>query len=108
MWRRLPGEATRHVLLATDLHAMNVLAAEREPWLVIDPKPYLGDPHYDPLQHMFNCESRLLADPHGLAHRMADLLDLDADRLLRWLFARSVVEHQWWPGLSGLAAQLAP
>jgi streptomycin 6-kinase len=107
-WRRLPGDATRHVVLATDLHAMNVLAAEREPWLVIDPKPYLGDPHYDPLQHMFNCEQRLLADPHGFAQRMAGLLDLDADRLLAWLFARTVVEHEWWPGLRGLAARLAP
>ena len=107
-WRSLPGEATRHVLLGTDLHAMNVLAAEREPWLVVDPKPYLGDPHYDPLQHMFNCEERLVADPVGFAHRIADLLELDADRLLRWLFARSVVEHEWWPGVRDLAARLAP
>jgi streptomycin 6-kinase len=108
MWRLLPGEATRQVLLATDLHAMNVLAAQREPWLVVDPKPYLGDPHYDPLQHMFNCEQRLLEDPVGFAHRMADLLDLDADRLLRWLFARCVVEQEWWPTLRDLAARLAP
>jgi streptomycin 6-kinase len=107
-WRRLPGEAARDVLLATDLHAMNVLAAEREPWLMIDPKPYLGDPHYDALQHMLNCEQRLLADPVAFAQRMADLLDLDADRLLRWLFARLVVEHEWWPGLSVLVPRLAP
>ena len=26
-----------------------------EPWLVIDPKPYVGDRCYDPLQHLFNC-----------------------------------------------------
>ena len=107
-WRRLPREATRDVLLATDLHAGNVLAAEREPWLVIDPKPYVGDPHYDPLQHMFNCERRLLADPAGFSHRMADLLDLDGDRLLQWLFARTVVEHESWPAVRDLAARLAP
>src|SRR6185369_3840409 len=40
-WRELPGTADRELLLCTDLHAGNVLAAEREPWLVIDPKPYL-------------------------------------------------------------------
>ena len=31
------------VLLHQDLHADNVLAAEREPWLVIDPKPLVGE-----------------------------------------------------------------
>jgi hypothetical protein len=31
------------VLLNQDLHFGNVLAAEREPWLVIDPKPLAGE-----------------------------------------------------------------
>jgi streptomycin 6-kinase len=31
------------VLLHQDLHADNVLSAEREPWLVIDPKPLAGE-----------------------------------------------------------------
>jgi streptomycin 6-kinase len=31
------------VLLNQDLHADNVLSAEREPWLVIDPKPLAGE-----------------------------------------------------------------
>ena len=42
-----PPTPTGRVLLVTDLHAGNVLAAEREPWLVIDPKPYVGDPAYE-------------------------------------------------------------
>jgi streptomycin 6-kinase len=87
---------------------MNVLAATREPWLVIDPKPYVGDPHYDPVQHLLNCPQRLLTDPVGLARRMAELLGLDADRLLRWTFARLVVEHEWWPRLRPLVPRLAP
>jgi streptomycin 6-kinase len=53
------------VLLATDLHAGNVLQAEREPWLVIDPKPFVGDAAYDATQHLLNCPARLRADPHG-------------------------------------------
>lgn len=48
------------VVLATDLHAGNVLAAAGEPWLLIDPKPYVGDPAYDVLQHLVNCGERLL------------------------------------------------
>jgi streptomycin 6-kinase len=35
--RTLPATANREVLLVTDLHAGNVLSAEREPWLVVDP-----------------------------------------------------------------------
>ena len=74
---------------------------------MIDPKPYLGDPTYDPLQHMLNCD-RLTADPVRLAHRMADLLDLDHDRLLAWLFARCVLESLDQPHLSDIATRLAP
>ena len=52
--RELPRSGGGALLLHTDLHAGNVLAAEREPWLVIDPKPYVGDPAYDVTQHIFN------------------------------------------------------
>ncbi|MGH8902998.1 MAG: aminoglycoside phosphotransferase family protein [Egibacteraceae bacterium] len=48
--RSLPLTADRSALLCTDLHADNVLAAEREPWLVIDPKRHVGDPTCDVLQ----------------------------------------------------------
>ena len=50
-------------LLATDLHAGNVLAATRAPWLAIDPKPYAGDPAFDVTQHLLNCPTRLRIDP---------------------------------------------
>lgn len=93
-------------LLATDLHAGNVLGAEREPWLVIDPKPYVGDPAYDVLQHMFNCEQRLVADPAGFARRMAALLDLDAGRVNSWLFARCVHGSLDEPALAQVAVEL--
>jgi streptomycin 6-kinase len=108
LFRTLPGSAERSVLLCTDLHAGNVLAAEREPWLVVDPNPYVGDPAYDAVQHMINRETRLRVDPHGLARRMAGLLDLDADRLLLWLFARCVQESPDWPSLADVAPQVAP
>ncbi|MBF6557705.1 MAG: kinase [Acidimicrobiales bacterium] len=108
LFRALPASAERNVLLATDLHAGNVLSAEREPWLAIDPKPYVGDPTYDALQHMLSCEDRLHADPRALAARMAHLLDLDHDRLLLWLFARCVQESVDCPTLAIVARQVAP
>lgn len=108
LFRSLPNSAPDEVLLCTDLHAENVLAARREPWLVIDPKPFVGDPTYDGLQHLLNCEDRLAADPRGLVTRFAGLLGLDADRLLLWLFARCVVESVYWPWALDLARRIRP
>lgn len=79
-------------LLATDLHAGNVLRAEREPWLAIDPKPFLGDPPYDVVQHLHNCEARLHADPLGMVQRLAELAEVDAERLRLWTFARAAAD----------------
>jgi streptomycin 6-kinase len=107
MFRALPGTADRSVLLCTDLHAENILSSRREPWLVIDPKPYVGDPAYDPLQHMLNCPDRLAADPAGLARRMADLTGLDPGRVTAWLFARCVQESAGDPQLAQVALRIA-
>jgi len=107
LFRLLPDSADRQVLLATDLHAQNVLAALREPWLAIDPKPHVGDPCYDVLQHLINCE-RLVADPVILARRLSAALELDAQRLHLWLFARCVLAVREQPALAAVAVRLAP
>jgi streptomycin 6-kinase len=92
LFKELPANATREVLLATDLHAGNVLRADREAWLVIDPKPFLGDPTYDATQHLFNCWARMQADPEGTMKRLADLVGVDYERLRLWTFARAAAE----------------
>jgi streptomycin 6-kinase len=108
LFRALPTSTDRNVLLCTDLHADNVLASERQPWLAIDPKPFVGDPTYDALQHILNCDDRLRSDPVGLVQRMAGLLDLDTDRLLLWLFARCIQESADWPSLLDVARAIQP
>jgi streptomycin 6-kinase len=108
MFRELPRTAGRRVLLCTDLHAENVLSALREPWLAIDPKPYDGDPTYDVLQHMLNCEQRLRSDPAGLSLRMAGLLGLEAERVMRWLFCRALLDPGNRPWLQEVARRVAP
>ena len=80
------------VLLATDLHAGNVLEARREPWLVIDPKPFLGDRAYDATQHLLNCRERIRIAPDVTIRRFADLLEVDAERVRLWMFARAAAE----------------
>ena len=92
LFRELSRTGPTEVLLFTDLHAGNVLSGERRPWLLIDPKPYVGDPHYDVLQHLLNCNASLQAHGIALLTKVADLAGLNAERVRQWLFARCVVE----------------
>ena len=92
LFETLPNSATDGVLLATDLHAGNVLQAEREPWLAIDPKPFVGDPAYDATQHLFNCLGRMEEDASGTIDRLANLLGVEVDRVRLWTFARAAAE----------------
>jgi streptomycin 6-kinase len=116
LFRSLPATAERAVLLCTDLHAENVLAAEREPWLMIDPKPYVGDPTYDVVQHLLGPLAgwATRSSPSDMAaviestRRLADLLDLDDDRLVQWMFARCVQEAPEVPDLAAAARRFAP
>ncbi len=92
LFTELPRTAPTELVLATDLHAGNVLRAERQPWLVIDPKPFVGDPAYDATQHLFNCSARLRSDPEGTIRSFADLLGVDHERVRLWMFARAAAE----------------
>jgi streptomycin 6-kinase len=109
--KELPRTAPTEVLLATDLHAGNILRSKREPWLVIDPKPFVGDPAYDATQHLFNCAARLRTDPNGTISRFAALLGIDSERIRLWTFARAAAEPRddWGNEESlALARALAP
>jgi streptomycin 6-kinase len=110
LFRALARSGPGDVLLLTDLHAGNVLSGGRRPWLLIDPKPYVGDPHYDVTQHLLNCSGSLQADPVELLTEVADLAGLDAARVRQWLFARCVQESLGggpsWPGLDVVLRRL--
>jgi streptomycin 6-kinase len=90
--KELARPAPTDVLLATDLHADNVLCAQMEPWLAIDPKPFVGDRSFDPVQHLFNCESRLHRNPAYLVERIASLTEVDPEQLRLWTFARAAAD----------------
>jgi streptomycin 6-kinase len=111
LFRELPDTAPERVLLATDLHAGNVLRAEREPWLAIDPKPFVGDPAYDATQHLLNNLGRLRADADRTIRLLADLLGVAHERVRAWTFARLAAEplDDWTDrGPSELARTIAP
>ena len=98
--RELPGTTDREVLLHGDLHPANLLAAEREPWLAIDPKPMRGDPAFD-LPPLVLQTGDLLAAPDPAAElarrldRVAAASGVDADRIRAWCMARSVEIAVW-------------
>jgi streptomycin 6-kinase len=111
LFLELPRTEPTQLVLATDLHAGNVLRAKRQPWLVIDPKPFVGDPAYDATQHLFNCSARLRSDADGMIRSFADLLGIDHERVRLWMFARAAAEPRddWSNGdLVALARAIAP
>ncbi len=111
-WAELVSPGPDDVLLGTDVHAGNVLAAEREPWLIIDPKPFVGDMAYDATQHLFDAEDRLKEDPLGFVRRYAGLLGVQVERVQAWAFARYAAEKcdtaEAWAKEHDLARRLAP
>ena len=84
-----------------DLHQHNVLAGDREPWLVIDPKPMSGDPHYEPAPMLWNQWDRITAsgDVRGAVrrrfHTLVDGAGLDEQRARDWVVVRMVLNAHW-------------
>ena len=103
----LARSSSDEVLLTTDLHAGNVLRAQREPWLAIDPKPFVGDRAYDATQHLSNCKSRMLTAPVATIQGFAGLLGVDDERVRLWMFARAAAEpRETWDDDSFTLARL--
>jgi streptomycin 6-kinase len=79
------------VLLHQDLHGDNVLAAQREEWLVIDPKPLVGEREF--------AVAPIVRDPE-LGHSRRDVLyrldrltselGLDRDRARAWTIGQTI------------------
>ena len=84
-----------------DLHYQNVLAADREPWLVIDPKPMSGDPHYELAPMLWNrwMESAARGSERDQVRRrfltLVDAAWLDEDRARDWAIVRMVLNASW-------------
>lgn len=90
---------TTGTLIHGDLHYENVLAADREPWLVIDPKPMNGDPHYEVAPMLWNRWEELAGYIRdGVRRRLSALVDaagLDADRARAWVIVRMLQNAMW-------------
>jgi streptomycin 6-kinase len=95
------GRVQPDILVHGDLHARNILRADREPWLAVDPKGYAGDPAYDGGTLLKTHALRLLEtdDLHKGVHRTLDVFteaaELDRDRVQRWAQLHAVQTAFW-------------
>ncbi len=93
--------ATGGTMIHGDLHYLNVLAADREPWLVIDPKPMSGDPHYEVAPLLWNRWDEVVATGgvreavRRRFHTVVDTAGLDEDRARDWVVVREVHNALW-------------
>ena len=93
--RELAPSQGEQVLVHQDLHGENVLAAQREPWLVIDPKPLAGEREFAvaPIVRSFE----LGHSKHDALYRLDRLcadLGLDRERARGWTIAQTIA----WSG----------
>ena len=84
------------VVLHQDLHAGNVLRATREPWLIIDPKPLVGEPAFDLAALLRDRREDLRRDPHPERRvrrrrdRLTEALGVDRERTRGWALAHTL------------------
>ncbi|PYC81956.1 kinase [Streptomyces tateyamensis] len=101
----LLDSADEELLLHGDFHHGNVMAADRAPWLAIDPQPLVGERAYDLAWLAQDRKETLTAapGPQGAArrrlHQLSESVEVDLDRLRGWTLFRTVAA-----GLGALAA----
>lgn len=88
-------------LVHTDLHDMNVLAGDREPWLAIDPKPLAAVPEFGvaPLVWNRDLDARQATSTRDHLRRRVEIAcesgGLDVERAMLWTLARCALNVAW-------------
>jgi streptomycin 6-kinase len=100
LFDELCDSAPAEVVLHGDLHHDNVLRAEREPWLAIDPSPRIGDPGFECGAMLYNPdpglrEDGLLALVPARIEQLADGLGIAVDRVAAWGFVMAMLSEVW-------------
>jgi streptomycin 6-kinase len=100
LFDELCASAPARLVLHGDIHHDNVLRAEREPWLAIDPHGVVGDPGYDCGAMLYNPEpwrreDDLLALVPARIEQLADGFGIPVDRVVAWGFVMGVLSEVW-------------
>jgi streptomycin 6-kinase len=105
----LSATATEEVVVHGDANPTNFLSATRQPCLLIDAKPMVGDPGYDVAPLALQLGEPLDGkDPTPSLRRryesLEDLLGLPFERLIAWSVARGVESALWYTSFDDIAA----
>ncbi|TCJ99355.1 aminoglycoside phosphotransferase family protein [Nocardia alba] len=85
------------LIVNRDTHLGNIVAAEREPWLLIDPKPCLGEAAFD-AGFLIMIQVQTTPTPEharAVVVTTARHLDVPIDRAGGWAFLRAIEEIVW-------------
>jgi len=89
------------VLVHGDLHHDNILASERDGWIVIDPKGIAAEPAYEVAAMIRNPYEKLknIDDLDTLLRRRIKILsaelNFDPERISKWCFVQTVLSAVW-------------
>ena len=121
LFEELLASSSESVLLHGDLHHDNILSAQRQSWLAIDPKGVTGEPAYEVgalLRNLWQ-DRHTIANPAFLTrrrvHQLAEELNLERARIRGWGLAQAVLSAWWsiedndggWDGAIAVAEILA-
>jgi streptomycin 6-kinase len=101
LYAELSATMAEPVLLHGDLHQDNILSAEREPWLAVDPKGVIGEPVFETGALLRNFWPDILSIPNPkslMARRIDQLsaeLGFDRERIYDWGFSQAVLSVLW-------------
>ena len=89
------------ILLHGDLHHENILSAEREPFLAIDPKGLIGDAGYE-ISVFLNNQARWLSNDANRRKKLernvrqfGEAFQIEPRDLKKWAFTQAVLSA-WW------------
>ena len=91
------GPQSQARMVNYDLHYLDTLAGEREPWLAVDPKVVIGDPEFGAAQ-LFWCRLEDIQAGGGLErgfNLLVDAGDLNHDLTRAWTIVRCVDYWLW-------------
>jgi streptomycin 6-kinase len=98
------------VLLHQDLHAGNIVSAERAPWLAIDPKPIVGERELGAIA-LVRGDELGMSEPlmRRRLDQLASRLELDRSRVRDWAIVQTLAwgdTHHRWAGEGTKVAML--
>lgn len=100
-FEELSGASEQNLLLHGDLHHENILSAERESFLAIDPKGVIGNIGYE-IGVFLNNQRRLMRTRQNLAQiltrrveQFAQSFEIEPQKLRKWAFVQAILSA-WW------------